>query len=251
MATPSRYLRLPSQHLGRPVHLWTYGHWGLPVIAFPTASGMAHEWQAGGAIEALEPFFSAGRLKLYCPESNIAEAWSHAEGPPGPRLARHEAYERFVRDELIPWVAADSGGAPRVGVVGASMGAWYACNFALRNPEPVAWALCLSGRYGLDRFFSEGVPPELYYHQPLWYVPGLRGEARDRVRRHTRFTFVVGTGPHEGGCVDETLAISRAMAAAGLPHLRDVWGRDSAHHWDWWKRQLHLHLHRLLPPPPS
>jgi esterase/lipase superfamily enzyme len=219
MATASRYLRLPSQHLGRPVHLWTYGHWGLPVIAFPTASGMAHEWQSGGAIEALEPFFASGRMKLY--------------------------------DELLPWVAADSGGASRVGVVGASMGAWYACNFALRNPEPVAWALCLSGRYGLDRFFPEGVPADLYYHQPLWYVPGLRGEARDRVRRHTRFTFVVGTGPHEGGCIDETLAISHAMAAAGLPHLRDVWGRDSAHHWDWWKRQLHLHLHRLLPPPPA
>ena len=28
----------------------------------------------------------------------------------------------------------------------------------------------------------------------------------------------------------------------GVSHWRDIWGRDSAHQWPWWKRQAVYHL---------
>ena len=44
---------VPSEAMGRKMHLWRYGHYGSPVLVFPSASGMAHEWEANGMVEAL------------------------------------------------------------------------------------------------------------------------------------------------------------------------------------------------------
>ena len=70
-----RLERVQSPQLGRAISLWSYGHWGPPLVVFPTAAGFAHEWEAQGMVEALAPWLEAGKLKLYCPESNVAEAW--------------------------------------------------------------------------------------------------------------------------------------------------------------------------------
>src|SRR5512134_1392701 len=48
--------RVHSRELGRGVSLWSYGHWGPPVVVFPTAAGFAHEWEAQGMVEALAPW---------------------------------------------------------------------------------------------------------------------------------------------------------------------------------------------------
>ena len=41
---------IPSRAMGRRMHVWCYGHYGAPVLAFPSASGMAHEWDANGMV---------------------------------------------------------------------------------------------------------------------------------------------------------------------------------------------------------
>ena len=56
--------------MGRGMHLWKYGHFGPPLLVFPSAAGMAHEWEAHGMVEALEPWLETGKLKLYCTETN-------------------------------------------------------------------------------------------------------------------------------------------------------------------------------------
>ena len=243
MNTTERYLRLPSRHLNRKVHLWTFGHWGTPVLVFPSSAGMAHEWRAGGGIEALAPLISAGRIKLYCPESNVSETWT-ADGDPERRLALHGAYERFIIDELVPWIRADcrSPGA-RLGTTGVSFGAFYAANAALKWPEVFPWALCLSGRYRTTPFIGGG-GLEAYYNDPLAYVPNLGGAELERVRRNTHLTLVVGQGAFEGGCLPETRDLAAELTRKGIPHEADVWGDDVTHQWVWWRRQLRYHLGR-------
>jgi esterase/lipase superfamily enzyme len=241
----ARYQQLPSRSLNRRVHMWTYGWWGDPVVIFPSASGMAHEWQAASAIDTLRPLIEAGRIKLYCPETNCSESWSRRDEDPRVRVARHQAYERFVIDELVPYIRQDCQSPEiRVSAVGCSLGAFYAANMALKHPEIFQWALCLSGRYRTDRFLGGYSDLDVYYNHPVAYVPNMSGEALDRVRRNTSLTLVVGLGPHEGGCVEETLTMASLLAQKHIPHERDVWGHDSAHHWSWWKRQINHHFSR-------
>ncbi len=240
-----RYHRLPSQHMGRDVHLWAYGHFGPPMIVFPTAAGFAHEWQQQGMIDALAPLLQAGRLKLYCPESNVAEAWTRRDRDPRWRISRHLAYERFVLEELVPAVRADCnqpGG--RVAVAGASLGAMYAANMALKFPETFWWALCMSGRYEVRGFTDGHDDADVYYNNPLAYVWNLDGAHLQRVREHTGLTLVCGQGQYEDNCIEETTLLAHALATKGVPVERDLWGHDVAHDWTWWQRQARLHLTR-------
>lgn len=244
----ARLLRLPSAHLGRPVHLWAHGWFGQPVLVLPSASGMAHEWQLGGAIAALQPWIDAGRIKLYCVESNVSRSWL-SDAAPAEKLARHLRYERFLTDELLPWIDRDcqSPGIPLV-ACGVSFGAYLALTFALRHPARVPRVLALSGRYRVWPFL-EGLPPalraEAWTHQPLAFVPGLSG-APLAAARQVRATLVVGQGPHENRCIPETLDMAQVLDRAGIPVELDVWGHDVSHEWVWWRRQLVHHLGRVL-----
>lgn len=71
-----------SKHMGRSVHIWRYGHFGPPVIAFPGASGMAHKWENYGMTAALGDWLEEGKLKLYTAESNVSAVWTRKEEHP-------------------------------------------------------------------------------------------------------------------------------------------------------------------------
>ncbi len=235
--------RFYSHELGRDVHVWSYGHYGTPIIVFPTAGGMAHEWDHHGLVSALGPLLADGRIKLYCTESNVSETWTNFHADAGWRAHRHHAFEAYVHRTLVPFVHHDCGGICRVAVAGASLGALYAMNLALKSPRLVEWALCLSGRYEL-RGFTGGIDnADIYFNNPIAYVPGLHDHALSETRQ-TALTLVVGLGPHEGRCVPETMAMAERLAHKQIPHELDVWGHDSAHEWPWWRRQVVHHFGR-------
>lgn len=232
-----------SPAMGRPVHVWCYGHWGLPVVVFPTAAGFAHEWDAQGMVDALAPLLHSGKIKLYCPESNVARAWTDKHEHPALRVKAHQAYEHFVLHDLVPGIRQDCrNDAIPIAVAGASLGAFYAANFALKHPETFHYALCLSGRYEATDFTGGYSNLDIYFNDPLSFVPNLDGEDLERIRRHTFLTLVCGRGLWEEGCIEETNALCDVFEHKGIPHWRDIWGRDVSHDWHWWRRQAVYHL---------
>lgn len=242
----ARHILLESPALGRKVHLWAYGHFGPPVLAFPSAAGFAHEWDRQGMLDVLAPLIRGGKIKLYCPESNVSEVWTTKDAPLGQRMAKHRAYERFVLDTLVPWIREDCRWptAP-ITAVGCSLGGTYAALFALKHPETFPQVLSMSGRYLMTALTGDN-HPELYFNNPLAFVPGLQGEHLDRVRKHTHLTLVCGRGKWEEGCIEETIALGELLQQKQIPSHTDIWGRDSKHDWDWWQKQVVVHLPRLV-----
>lgn len=231
--------------MGRSMHVWCYGHWGAPVIAFPTAAGFAHEWEAQSMVTNLAHLIGSGRIKLYCPESNVAESWTQKRGDPRVRAQRHRAYESFVTETLVPFVRQDCASSElAMAAAGASVGGYYAANFALKYPETFRYALCLSGRYEISHFTGGFTNDDVYFNNPLAYLPNLHGEHLDRIRRSTHLTLVCGQGPFEEGCLEETQAMMALCAAKGIPHDGDIWGPEVAHDWGWWKKESLLYLTR-------
>lgn len=242
-----RHEILDSAALGRPVHVWCFGSWGAPVLVFPTAAGFAHEWDRQGMVEVLAPLLYGGKIKLYCPESNVSEAWTKRDADGAWKIQRHLAYERFVLEELVPWIRRDCGDKPfRIAVAGASLGAMYAATFALKHPETFHYALCLSGRYDSSPFLEGFSSLDTYLANPLAFVPGLEGDELERVRANTRLTLVCGRGKWENNCIQETEALADVLEAKGIPSTRDIWGHDVSHDWVWWKRQALMHLGRTF-----
>jgi esterase/lipase superfamily enzyme len=238
-----RHEMIPSQSMGRSMHVWCYGHWGAPVVVFPTAAGFAHEWDAQGMLDALAPLINGSKIKLYCPESNVSQTWTDKEGDPAQRAQRHRDYEHFVLHELVPFIRHDCANPEiRVGGTGCSLGGFYAANFALKFPEIFHYALCMSGRYDMNEFTGGHASPDVYFNNPLAYVPNLNGEPLERVRRQTHIVLVCGQGPWEEGCIEETIRLADVLAHKGISHERDIWGHDVSHNWVWWERQARLHL---------
>lgn len=232
--------------MGRRVHLWAFGDVGLPLIVFPSNAGVAHEWKEGGMIDALGPLLAQGRMKVYCPETNVSRSFS-GEGSLEERLAHLRAYERFVLDTLVPFILRDcqSRELPLV-TAGCSVGALYASLFVLKHPETFGRALCLSGRYRASKLFGFPDHPEVYFNDPLAFLPNLEGAALERVRRNAHLIVCVGRGAHEHGCIPETAELGGWLRQKGIPHHLAFWGEDSAHTYPWWQKQAYHYLRQIF-----
>src|SRR5262249_38059224 len=128
------YHRWHSPALGRDMELLVFGHGGARVLAFPTCAGRFYDWENFGMVAALADRLQRGYCQLFCADTVDNEAW-FAEGlPPEARARRHAQYDRYVRDEVLPF-SRQRNPSSFLTVAGTSFGAYHAINFAFRYPE--------------------------------------------------------------------------------------------------------------------
>ena len=53
-----------------------YGHYGRPVVAFPSENGEPHDWESQGMVDAIGELLDGGKVKLYCVPSFDRESWT-------------------------------------------------------------------------------------------------------------------------------------------------------------------------------
>ena len=134
-----------SAALGAAGTVIRYGHWGRPVLVFPSERGRAADFENNGMVGAVADLIDAGRLKLYCVDSYDAASWSNTDIPLEERARRHGRYESWIVGDVVPWIYQDCGGQPEVVTLGCSLGAFHAANFALKRADLFPLAMCFSG----------------------------------------------------------------------------------------------------------
>ena len=243
-----RYLEIPSPALGQHMKLLAYGSYGAPMVAFPSGGGRFFDFEDNGMVEAVRHLVEAGRLKLYCPDGIDDESWLRGDIDPHWRGVRHQAYQDFFIKDLVPFIYRDCrNDAIDIGLVGCSLGAYHAANFGLKFPQLFPYALCLSGRYDLERIMGASSGSDLvYFNNPLAYVVHLHGDPLEQLRRHAHLVLVCGRGAWEEKCLEETERLADLLSEKGIGHERDLWGGDVEHHWHWWRTQFRHHLERAL-----
>ena len=226
-----------------------YGPWGRPVLVFPSEAGRAWDYENNGMVGAVADLVEAGRIKLYCVDSFDERTWSDSSLPLEERARRHQAYESWVVDQVVPFVGQDTPGAAAAIVTGSSMGAYHALQLALKRADLFPVALCLSGNYDPSTWRAWGERGDAaYFTNPTDYVAHLGGDHLDWLRSRLYVVLVVGQGAwetHPTGSLPSAHRMAELLAGKGIPHELDVWGHDSAHDWDWWQRQLAHHLPRF------
>lgn len=227
-----------------------HGHWGPPVLVFPSEAGRATDMDSHGMVSALQPMLDAGRFKLYCVDSADSLTWSDDSRSLEDRARGHDSYERWLLDQVVPFVHHDVGGLTPITTMGCSLGAFHAANLALRHADVFPRALCLSGSYDPSQWHAWGERGDAaYFHNPFDYVPHLGGEHLDWLRRTVRLVLVVGQGAFEVDptrALPSTRALAQVLAERGIPHDLDVWGHDVPHDWPSWQRQAAHHLPWLV-----
>jgi esterase/lipase superfamily enzyme len=241
-------VELPAPGFHRPGTVVRYGHYGRPVVVFPSEQGRAWDYENNGMVEAVADLIDAGRVKLYCVDSFDAESWSDKGLPLEERALRHGAYESWVTDQVAGFIGADSSGATDAIVTGCSMGAYHALHFALTRADLFPVAICQSGNYDPAAWHAWGDRGDAaYFTNPTDYVPNLHGDHLDWLRGRLHVVLTVGEGPwevHPTASLPEAHRMAGLLAARGISHELDVWGHDAAHDWPWWRRQIAHHLPR-------
>ncbi len=243
--------RLHSPAMDASGEVIRYGHWGRPVLVFPSEQGRAGDFASNGMVDAVASLIDDGRVKLYCIDSYDAASWSARDVPLEERARRHGRYESWILDQVVPFIAADSGGDPdaiEIATLGVSLGAFHALNFALRRADLFPLALCLSGNYDPTSWHGWGERGDaLYFNNPTDYVANLGGDHLDWLRGRLSVLLVCGQGQWEDttGSLESTRRMAAMLADKGIRHELDLWGFDTPHDWPSWRAQLAVHLPRF------
>jgi esterase/lipase superfamily enzyme len=218
---------------------------GQPVVAFPSMNGRVWDWEGWGMIEAVAPFIEAGRLTLYAADGIDWQSWTNQAAPAPDRARRHEDYDRYLVDDLLPVVRAETG-RETVWATGCSMGAFHAANLFFRHPDLVDGVIAISGLYQPHRFLGGFVDDAVYFNSPLYFLPNMEDARYLELYRRARLVFCVGQGAWEDDMVADTRAMESVLASKNVPATFDYWGHDANHDWPWWRQMLPHHLERLL-----
>ncbi|MBA2456030.1 MAG: esterase [Nocardioidaceae bacterium] len=242
-------VELGASGFDRSGTLIRYGHYGRPVIVFPSEQGRAWDYENNGMVGAVADLIEAGRVKLYCVDSFDHLTWSDRSVPVEERARRHEAYESWICDTVVPAIGADSPGAGDAVVTGCSLGAYHALNLALKRADLFPVAICQSGTYDPTAWYGWGERGDAaYFNNPTDYVQHLHGDHLAWLQSRVYVVLVVGQGAWETdptGALPSTHRTAALLRDKGIPHELDLWGTDVAHDWPWWRRQIAHHLARF------
>jgi esterase/lipase superfamily enzyme len=232
-----------SPRLQRPIKLARWGHYGVPVVVFPTAGGDAEEIERHHLVSHLRDMIDGGAIKLYSCDSVAGAVMLRKEGSPEYRMWLLNQFQQAIAHEVVPAIFADSGGHHQPVVVsGASIGAFNALAVLCRYPELFRNAICMSGTYNLESFMG-GFSDDLYFASPIHFVPGLLGPALDELRQRL---VILASGEGAWEDVGESWAAARVLGEKGIPNRVDSWGPDWEHEWPTWWAMLPQYLKELL-----
>lgn len=233
-----------SPNIGFDMPVAVYGHWGVPVLMFPTASADCEEYERFGLIGSIAHHVDAGRVKLYSINTINNLSWFNEELHPFERARRQNVYDRYVVDEVVPFIHSQCRSLTPIATVGASMGAYHALNSLLKHPNVFKWCIGMSGIYDVRKYFGGMYNNEMYFNNPPDYVGGMDDHWLLEQIRSCSINLIVGQGPWEH--VDWTESMANALWSKALPCNFDKWGWDVSHDWPWWKVELDTYIPRLF-----
>jgi esterase/lipase superfamily enzyme len=237
------YERWYSARVEQDIGLAAWGHYGTPVLIFPTAGGDAQEIERHHLVSACAGLLDAGRIKIYSCDSVAGAAMLAKRGSVEYQMRLLNAFHDTVVSEIVPAIYASSGGSPLpVLAAGSSIGAFNALAMVCRYPSVFGSALCLSGTYRLQRFFDGAFSQDLYFSSPLDFLPGLEGPQLDLLRQ--RFVLLAsGEGAWEN--IGESWAAADVLGRKGIPNRVDNWGPEYEHEWPTWWQMYPTYLDQL------
>ena len=228
--------------------LIAYGHYGRPLLAFPSEQGPAWQYEERGMIESIAPLLDAGRVKVYCVQSYDSWTWHDTSVPLEERAHRHGHYEDWILNRVVPWIAEDTAGGGEVIVTGCSFGAYHAANFCLKRADLFPLAICQSGVYDVSVVGWGGRGDSAYFNNPADYVANLDGDHLDWLRSRASLLLVCGQGQWEDttGALESTNRFAQLLGSKGIRCELDLWAHDVPHDWPSWRAQLAYHLPRFV-----
>ena len=225
-----------SPSLDKHMPIATYGYHGFALLLIPTAAADYLEYERFQMIDALAPHIDAGKVKVFSIDNINNESWLNNGMEPAHKAIRHNQFNRYVFEEVIPFVRNSTSAETPIISSGASFGALHAMNLFLKRPDLINGVISMSGVYDLSEYTKGFFDDQVYFNSPIHYIPNL--EDHDTLEKHRAGRIVIATGSGSYEDPEANRRFSQVLHSKSIPHELDVWGHDINHDWPTWRRML-------------
>jgi esterase/lipase superfamily enzyme len=233
-------IKFYSHILSRDINILISGHWGYPILMFPTSMGDYLQNKEFGLLDTVDDLVDAGKIKLYNIETIDFQSFYAKHLPAQTKIYNFNLYTQFLKEELVPAIQIECS-VHRIAVAGCSFGGYHCTNFAFKNPNLVAHLFSMSGAFSIKSFMKNHYDDNVYFNEPMDFMNHVESW------KYNHMNIVLGTSDGDI-CRDDNLKMSRLLANKSINHWYDEkpW---ASHDWPLWKlmfseyvRKMPLHI---------
>lgn len=213
-----------------------YGHYGFALLMIPTAAADYLEYERFQLIDQLAPYIDAGKIKVFSINSINNESWMNKEMEGAHKAIRHNQFNDYVFNEIIPFIKTHTSPETPVISAGASFGALHAMNLFLKRPDLINGVVAMSGVYDLTEYTAGYYDEQVYFNSPIHYIPNLNDHRILEQIRKGKIIIASGSGDYEDP--EANRRFSEVLHSKSIAHELDIWGTDTKHDWQTWKKML-------------
>ncbi len=225
-----------SPYLNKEMEIVVYGHYGYALLMFPTAAADYLEYERFKLIDQIGGFLASGKLKTFSINSINNESWLNNHMNPAHKAIRHQQYNRYIVEEVVPFIHHHCRGFVPIITTGASLGAFHSANSFFRRPDIFSGTIAMSGSYDLKSYSKGYYDDNVYFNSPVDYLPNWNDEYMLSKARQGKIIIATGQGDYEDP--DASIKLSNILNSKGIRHWLDLWGNDMPHDWPTWRKML-------------
>ena len=226
-----------SDQLNKEMPIAVYGHYGFALLMIPTAAADYLEYERFELINSMAPFIDGGKLKVFSINSVNVESWMNDNMHPRDKAIRHQQFNNYVFEEVIPYIKTHTSNDTPIITCGASFGALHSMNLFLKRPDLINGVVALSGVYDLTEYTKGYFDEDVYFNSPQHYIPYLTDHSiLEQIRKGKPIYIFSGSGAYEDPNASRSFA--SILYNKGITYELDVWGSEWPHDWQTWRTVL-------------
>jgi esterase/lipase superfamily enzyme len=225
-----------SPALNKEMPIVTYGTYGFALLLIPTAAADYLEYERFQMMEHMAPLINEGKVKVFSINSINTESWLNNEMEPAHKAIRHNQFNEYVFNEVIPFIKNSTSYDTPIITSGASFGALHAMNLFLKRPDLINGVISMSGVYDLTEYTKGFYDEQVYFNSPIHYIPNLNDHYVLEQQRNGKIIITTGSGDYEDP--EANRRFSGVLHSKSIPHELDIWGEDIKHDWPTWRKML-------------
>ncbi len=215
-----------SNTLDRNIMIEVTGHWGHPILMFPSSGGQYTQNSDFGLNGSIMDLVEEGRVKLYNVETLDMLSFYNDDLDSETKIHNYELYMQFLQNEFIPFIQKECN-THRIGVAGVSFGGFHASNVAFRFPDVVSHLIAMSAAFSIRNLAPNSEDMRIYFNCPNEYMRNEEGW------KYNHMQIVLGTSDWDI-CLDKNQEMSAILNEKGIAHWYDE-KKWISHDWPLWK----------------
>lgn len=225
-----------SQALSKDMPIASYGHYGPALLLIPTAAADFLEYERFQLLDQIKGSIEGGKVKVFSVDSINNESWLNKNMHPEHRALRHEQWNQYIYNEVIPFIRSNTSEDTPIITCGASFGALHSMNLFLKRPDLIRGVVAMSGVYNLMEYTDSFYNDTVYFNSPSHYIPNMTDHNTLEAIRSGKILIATGSGSYEDPHASRDF--STLLHNKSISHHLSIWGQEWTHDWPTWRAML-------------